>query len=593
MSKEAISPQATRQVLQEYWRQYNNHPWLTVGAFLLSALGNIFVLFVPPLVLARLVNEFIARGTISVSSALGYVALFGGMWLFGEILWRASMHFLIELETASLKDLGRRAFKRLTSKDYAFYADNFVGSLTKKASMFPSTFERFTDVIYFNVVANLFPVIFASIVLYRYSPYLPLILLAAILITISIAIPIIRRRAKLVALRHEAGSKVSGRLSDAVTNMLTIKSFAKETEEFEAYGEQIDDFAEKFRRAANYHNLRLDVFMSPVYVLTNIAGLITAIYLTNRFGLQAGSIIAIFSYYAQVSRMFWQINHVYRNVENSVTEGAEFMQLFVDPSKVQDVPDAQHLRVSDAAINFHDVGFSYGGEERFLSGLNLYIEGGQRVSLVGPSGGGKTTLTKLILRFVDVDSGAIMIDGQDIKHVTQASLRGQIAYVSQEPLLFHRSLFENIAYGKTGASLEEVIEAAKLAHAHEFISKLPHGYDTLVGERGIKLSGSQRQRVAIARAILTHVPLLVLDEATSALDSESEKFIQEGLHELMQGKTAIVIAHRLSTIKHLDRIVVLDNGKIVQDGTHEELIRQEGLYAKLWNHQSGGFLEDD
>jgi ATP-binding cassette subfamily B protein len=228
----------------------------------------------------------------------------------------------------------------------------------------------------------------------------------------------------------------------------------------------------------------------------------------------------------------------------------------------------------------------------FLKNFSVMIAPGEKVGLIGPSGGGKTTITKLLLRFLDVQSGAILIDGQDIKHITQASLRRAISYVPQEPLLFHRSLAENIGYGKEQPSHNEIINAAKLAHADEFISELPDQYETLVGERGIKLSGGQRQRVAIARALLKEAPILILDEATSALDSESEKYIQEGFEELMKGKTTLVVAHRLSTIKHLDRIIVLDKGTIVQDGTHAELIKQKGLYATLWEHQSGGFIEE-
>lgn len=247
-------------------------------------------------------------------------------------------------------------------------------------------------------------------------------------------------------------------------------------------------------------------------------------------------------------------------------------------------------------IQFNDVDFRYSGEgsdeNSFLSDFDFYIKGNQKIGLVGPSGGGKTTITKLLLRFIDLQAGSITIDGQDISKVTQSSLRKAIAYVPQEPLLFHRTLFENIAYGDEKATKKDVIRVAKLAHADEFISKSPQGYQTLVGERGVKLSGGQRQRIAIARAILKNSPILVLDEATSSLDSESEKYIQEGLWELMKNKTALVIAHRLSTIKHLDRIIVLDHGKIVQDGTHNELIRKDGIYAKLWSHQSGEFLRD-
>ncbi len=225
-------------------------------------------------------------------------------------------------------------------------------------------------------------------------------------------------------------------------------------------------------------------------------------------------------------------------------------------------------------------------------GFNLAIASGEKVGLVGHSGGGKSSVTRLLLRFMDIQGGQILIDDQDISKITQDDLRGHIAYVPQEPLLFHRSIAENIAYGKPDAKKSEVEQAAKLAHAHEFIKDLPSGYDTLVGERGVKLSGGQRQRVAIARAMLKDAPILVLDEATSALDSESEKLIQDALWKLMEGRTAIVIAHRLSTIQRMDRIVVLEDGEIVEQGSHKELLEKDGVYARLWAHQSGGFLED-
>jgi ATP-binding cassette subfamily B protein len=271
------------------------------------------------------------------------------------------------------------------------------------------------------------------------------------------------------------------------------------------------------------------------------------------------------------------------------------MQVLSQEHTVTDESNAKKLMVRNGEIALSNVSFSYekkGTTKTLFDDLNLRIPSGQSVGLIGPSGGGKTTITKLLLRFMDIDGGSITIDGQDIASITQASLRDAITYVPQEPLLFHRSLKENIAYGKPTASMEEIIEAAKKAHAHEFIDDLPHKYDTLVGERGIKLSGGQRQRVALARAILKNAPIIVLDEATSALDSESEVLIQEALRKLMENRTTIVIAHRLSTIKHLDRILVLEKGKITEDGTHDELSTvKNGTYARLWAHQSGGFIE--
>jgi ATP-binding cassette subfamily B protein len=259
---------------------------------------------------------------------------------------------------------------------------------------------------------------------------------------------------------------------------------------------------------------------------------------------------------------------------------------------VKDPINPQAININKGAIEFNDVSFKYDDSNSLFKNFNIVIARGQKVGLVGPSGGGKSTITKLLLRLMDIQKGQISIDGQDISQIRQDELREHIAYVPQEPILFHRSLKENIAYGNPSASDEDIIKASKSSHADEFIKDLKDGYDTLVGERGVKLSGGQRQRIAIARAMLkTKSPILLLDEATSALDSENEKLIQDGLWRLMQNRTVIVIAHRLSTIQHMDRILVIDKGSVIEDGRHQELIlKKDGVYAKLWQRQSGGFI---
>jgi ATP-binding cassette subfamily B protein len=274
-----------------------------------------------------------------------------------------------------------------------------------------------------------------------------------------------------------------------------------------------------------------------------------------------------------------------------MTDMQEMIDLFDAHVDITDPENPEVLKIRAGCISFKNVSFAYNNRASILSNFNLDIKPGERIGLVGHSGAGKSTLTKVILRFAETSGGSVTIDDQDIKKITQNDLRSAISYVPQESILFHRSLAENISYGKPKATMEEIIEVAKKAHAHEFISKLPQGYDTLVGERGIKLSGGERQRIAIARAMLKNAPILILDEATSSLDSVSEKYIQDALNELMKGKTTIVIAHRLSTIQKMDRIIVLDKGKIAEEGTHSELLEKNGIYSDLWNHQTGGFLE--
>ncbi len=309
--------------------------------------------------------------------------------------------------------------------------------------------------------------------------------------------------------------------------------------------------------------------------------------------LTLGDIILLQSYLLGTFDRLFGINRVLRRFYDTLADAEEMVAILELPHGVADTKDAKQLIVKNSSITFTDVSFHFHTNRPILSRLDLSIAAGQRIALVGPSGAGKSTITRLLLRLYDIQEGSIEIDGQDIAKVTQDSLRDAIAFVPQEPVLFHRSLMDNIRYGRRDASDEEVVEAAKQAHCHEFISGLADGYNTFVGERGVKLSGGERQRVAIARAILKNAPILVLDEATSSLDSESEHLIQDALATLMQNKTVLVIAHRLSTIMKMDRIIVLEGGTVVADGTHDELLSQGGLYHKLWSIQAGGFIVDD
>ncbi len=561
----------------------------TLPVGLAVSIGSLLVFYVPPLAIAALISQ---TGPVTLASAWPLVAAFGFAWLAGEMLWRLAFHLLAAFEAKTIRHLYKSALDSLVEKELAFFANRFTGTITKNLLSYAHRFVMFLDTITFEVVSNVIPVIFAAVVLAFISPWLSLALIGALVITGFIIVPLIRHRLGLIQSREEAHAAMAGHVSDVVTNIAAIKAFGSETSERGAHAAYVDDYVNKAKRSWDYQTLKIDMKISPIYVATNVIGLVIILSLSIDAASKAALFIG-FNYYATITRFLWSFNSVYRRLEESVTEASQFVEYLMEPAKVIDAPGAKNLSVADGTIEFRAVGFSHAdNRDALFDGFDLTIKPGQKVGLVGHSGAGKSTVVNLLLRFMDVDAGGVFVDGSDISTVTQQSLHQSIAFVPQEPLLFHRSLRDNIAYGKPDASDEEVREAAKKAHALEFIDKLPDGFATLVGERGIKLSGGQRQRVAIARAILKEAPVLVLDEATSALDSESEKLIQQSLGTLMKNRTSIVIAHRLSTIAKLDRIVVLDNGKIIEDGSHAELLARNGTYARLWSHQSGGFIEE-
>jgi ATP-binding cassette subfamily B protein len=481
----------------------------------------------------------------------------------------------------------------MLAKDLSFFHNNFAGSLTKRTSDYALRFEIVTDTLGFLVVPQFLPLIFVCIILWHFSPLLVFGLVGMMALTILCVIPLINRRQKLVDKREAARNVVAGHVADVYTNIDAVRTFSHEPYEQAIHTQQVKDMMKKTRRSWDYQNQRVFLVTSPLYVLTNVIGLIIALSLGNGNADRIGEIFITFSYYATFTRSMFDFNQIYRQVEGAMTEVSQFTALQLDKPKLQDPEHPVPLHITKTEVVFRDISFTYsdGAQEPLFSDFNLVIKSGEKVGLVGRSGGGKTTITKLLLRLMDVTGGEILIDGQNIAALSQADLRSVIGYVPQDPVMFHRSLADNIRYGKLDATDDEVQRAARQAHAADFIALLPDGYNTLVGERGIKLSGGQRQRIAIARAMLKNAPLLVLDEATSALDSESERTIQTALWELMKDKTALVIAHRLSTIQKMDRIIVLDNGTIIEEGSHADLLKQGGLYATLWNHQSGGFIE--
>lgn len=578
---------------KNYWQQTRKNWTTALPALLFPGLGTILVVYAPPLIIARLLVLFTSHSELSFGILWPYIGLLALVWLAGEALWRIGIQFLSIEEARVSEQLYNQALASLLAKDAAFFNDNFAGSLTKKVTGYARRYQDIMDVFAFSVLPSLIPLVFVVVILWHYSAWLVLILLVMLGLTLATVIPLIRRRQKLVSVRETASNVATGHIADVISNAHTAKAFAREPHEMQIHRQHIHDFMLKTKRSWDYQNLRIDTITAPYYVITNVLGLSAALLL-HRHGLAIATVFVTFSYYTSMTRAMWDFNRIYRNIESGLADAAQFTELLLDDPKVNDIRQPIPFKVRLGVINFKNVTFRYkdGADQHLFKDLGLAIEGGEKIALVGRSGGGKSTITRLLLRFMDIDEGQILVDGQDIAQVKQADLRANIAYVPQDPSMFHRSLMDNIRYGRLDATDDEVKKVAKLAHASEFIEKLSSGYETLVGERGIKLSGGQRQRIAIARAMLKNSPILVLDEATSSLDSESELLIQDALWKLMEGRTAIVIAHRLSTIQRVDKIVVLDDGKIAEQGTHKELLEADGIYAKLWAHQSGGFLEE-
>ena len=570
--------------LREDWRR-------TVPALLLPGIGSILVWFCPPLVVAAVLERFDEGGRPALRELTPYLLVFTAVWLAGQVVWRFGIHFLNRAAAGGVATLQKRGMDALFDKDLAFFSDNFAGALTKKVVSYGASYEMFLDALTFHVAANLVPVAFAAVVLWFYSPWIVVALVGMVALTAGIVTPLILRRQKLVAAREAASNDVAAHVADTVTNMDAVRLFSREGEEAATHVGNVERWRSLAVRSWDYQNRRVDLVTSPLYVATNVMGLVLAFALADGGRFSLAAVFITFTYYARCTEIVWEFNQIYRSIETQLSTAAQFTELLLDPPTVNDPPDPVAPRFRDAGVELRDVSFGYPNRRELLfCDLHLRIEPGQKVGLVGPSGGGKSTLTRLLLRFADVDGGTIAIGGQDIARLRQADLRSQIAYVPQDPLMFHRSLRDNIAFGRLDATEAEIRAAALAANAAEFVAALPDGYDTLVGERGIKLSGGQRQRLAIARAVLRRAPILVLDEATSSLDSESEELIQHALLTVMAERTAIVIAHRLSTVRSLDRLVVMVDGGIVEDGSHEELLATGGVYANLWHKQSGGFL---
>lgn len=509
---------------------------------------------------------------------------------FFSIGWRRMVGFgMVTLEPKVMRRIFQQCFAYIHRHSYKFFTNNFSGSLVKKINKLAYSYENVVDTFVFNVLRMFIFLPFIIVVVARKDIKIGWVFLLFIIIFAILQYFFFKRNTSYEIKTNEQDSKTTGELADTITNNFNILTFASVPREIKRFDLVIKE-RERLTKVKWMRSERM--FFSSTILIFMFE--IWAIYLAIRSRwnglISAGTIILIQVYIFKVFEQLFNIRNILKQLNRAIGESAEMLEILDTQHEIVDHSDTM-LQVSAGKVEFVNVDFAYDDGNPIFNGLDLRIKPGEKVAIVGQSGSGKTTFIKLLFRFFDIQWWNILVDGQDIAQVSQDSLRDSISMVPQDTVLFHRSIKENIAYGNPDASDEEIIAAAKMARCHGFISKMKKGYDTLVGERWIKLSGWERQRVAIARAILENKRILVLDEATSSLDSQSEHLIQEAMDEVIKNKTAIVVAHRLSTIMKMDKIIVMDKGRIIEKWSHNELLAKEhGTYKKLRDIQSGGFM---
>ena len=589
-------PSTTRRTLHYFWLVTRRH----FGLFALLVFSTLFFggfqTYMNPFVMGLIVDRVSAAPVAAdqVFVVFGpYIAALVLVNICGQTCSKLQDYSLWKLEIAVSYDLATMSFDALSNQSMTFHSKRFGGTLVSQTSKFMAAYNQLVEALVHPFLPVFGSVVFVCVLLGPRVPLYVVILMALFAVYATVSYIMYKRILHLNEKAAKAQNDLSGELSDAVTNILTVKTYGRED-----YERSLFDAANREVVLRDSKRMRSSLVRGVITAgIAVVIMSVVAVFISGGnawFGITPGTLVMMFTYTYTMTLQFNFINSGLQRFNRAFGDASGMTQVLDEPRLVADAPDAKPLVVREGAIDFQDIGFSYedgGVRTKVFEGLDLHIPAGQRVGLVGMSGAGKTTLTKLLLRLSDIQEGRILVDGQDVSACTQQSLRRSIAYVPQEALLFHRSIAENIAYGRPDATMDEIREAARRANALEFIERLPQGFDTITGERGIKLSGGQRQRVAIARALLADCPILVLDEATSALDSESEHLVQDAFATLMRGRTCIVVAHRLSTVASLDRIVVLADGKVIEDGPHDELIAAGGEYAHLWSRQTGAYLE--
>ncbi len=580
-----------REIARQFWNGIRPNSRMFFGGFALLLLPQIINVVVP--LYYKKFFDILAKSSNYTADAPKLVRIVVIVLLLHVLVWlarRIGTLMYNVMQSRVLARLKQNAFGYMTKHSYSFFSNSFTGGLVQKVNRFSRAFESLTDNISYNLIPLMITVFGSIIVTFFIIPIVSLIMMSWVVIFTVFSIVFSTWKLKYDLASTEADSATSAYLADAITNNNAMSLFTAHDYELAGFTRVTLDQARKNLFSWQLGEI-VDATQSFLIILVEFFVFYFAIKYWKAGSITVGTFVLAQTYIVGLANQLWNLNRIIRNIYQGVADSKEMVDILITPYEIKDAPDAKTLSISKGEINFKDVSFAFNDSTQVLSNINITVKPGEKIALIGPSGAGKTTFARLIMRLYDVTGGSIDIDGDDVRAVTQESLRGNISLVPQDPVLFHRTLMENIRYGSREATDEEVIAAARLAHCDEFIDKLSLKYETYVGERGIKLSGGERQRVAIARAILKRAPILIFDEATSSLDSYSESLIQDALENLMKSCTTIIIAHRLSTIKKMDRIISMSDGRIVEEGTHDELSNKEsGLYKKLWDLQVGGFV---
>lgn len=578
----------TRKTLKIFWQHGVRYPWAMIAIVVGLLVTNVAEVY-KPLLYKRFFDMLGGSAPSTLRSLLvvvAYVFIVNCvLWVFYRILEFSNNYYQPRVMT----DLLNTCYEYLQRHSVGFFENSFVGSLVRRVTRYSSAFETIADRLTwdFSRILIRMSIILAVLLIYHWQIGVGVLVWIALYVVLMYKFTMYKLPYDLQ--KSEADTEVTRHAADTITNHLNIKlfnGFGTEVHTFRTVTEKLF----KLRKFTWDLGATVGAVQSGLILILEIGIMYYGVRLWQQGLFTIGDFALIQAYLTQIFELLWGIGNSIRYTYEAIADANEMTEILTTPLGVVDAPRAKTLDTADGSIEFRKVGFAYQNNRKIFSDFTFKIPAGQRVAIVGTSGGGKSTIVKLLFRYYDVQKGIIAVDGLDISKVTQDSLHEMLSLVPQDPILFHRSLMENIRYARPSSTDEEVVSAAKAAHAHEFITAFSDGYNTLVGERGVKLSGGERQRVAIARAVLKNAPILVLDEATSSLDSESEMLIQDALKKLMKSKTVIVIAHRLSTIMQMDRIVVIENGKIIEDGKHGELLKaKQGTYQKLWGIQAGSF----